>query len=677
MAASSKGKGTTSTPTSSSCASKASSYLQEDQPLWGYVQKKGKAHGGGGNVIFECSFCRKEFTGTYTRVKAHLLHMKGNGIQLCKNIKPDSVNELKKEQEQYDMKRSGKQSGFLNIPSVLLHDDTVHEQKKRNLDTFQKSIEQTFALQKRQELDRKVGTFFFSSCIPFNAARNPYWKDLVTSLANSNMSGYVAPDSEKLQTIILQQEKSRIEKMLQYQKLSWEQHGVSIVSDGWTDIQRHPLINFIATSTNGPIFLKAIDAFGEYKNTEYLKGLFVELIEEVGMDKVVQIITDNAAVCRAAGLLVEQDYPHIFWTPCAVHSLNLALKSICNPTSKEHDLRAYELCSWIEELERDVKNIRNFIVNHQHALSIYNRYIDLKLLRVAETRFASIIVMMKRIKKVKSALINMVTDDDWNFYRAVDDDKAQTIKRLIVGDVFWDRISYFLTFTEPIWEMLRALDCDKPMLHCVYEMWNNMICKLRDVIFNHEKKNFALEDSDFFDHVHKILVTRWDKSNTPLQCMAYSLNPKYYGLKWLSEGIGRTPPHVDPEVSRHRVTCLKKIFRDSYQNERAHNEFASFSTRDENMDAMVDRHTYLPIPWWVKHGHAYPTLQYLALRLLVQPVTSSCSEKNWSTYSHIHNIKRNKLTSKRAKDLVYVHSNLRLLSRNSNEYRKEAVKIGM
>ncbi|KAF3773565.1 hypothetical protein EJ110_NYTH55046, partial [Nymphaea thermarum] len=49
MASSSKGKGTTSTPTSSSCASKASLQLQEDQPLWGYVEKKGKAPGGGGN----------------------------------------------------------------------------------------------------------------------------------------------------------------------------------------------------------------------------------------------------------------------------------------------------------------------------------------------------------------------------------------------------------------------------------------------------------------------------------------------------------------------------------------------------------------------------------------------------------------------------------------------------
>jgi hypothetical protein len=43
----------------------------------------------------------------------------------------------------------------------------------------------------------------------------------------------------------------------------------------------------------------------------------------------VQVITDNAANCRAAGIIVEQKHPHIFLTPCVVHTLNLALKNIC------------------------------------------------------------------------------------------------------------------------------------------------------------------------------------------------------------------------------------------------------------------------------------------------------------------------------------------------------------
>jgi hypothetical protein len=36
------------------------------------------------------------------------------------------------------------------------------------------------------------------------------------------------------------------------------------------------------------------------------------VIDEVGAQNVVQVITDNAANCRAAGIIVEQKHPHIF-----------------------------------------------------------------------------------------------------------------------------------------------------------------------------------------------------------------------------------------------------------------------------------------------------------------------------------------------------------------------------
>ena len=41
----------------------------------------------------------------------------------------------------------------------------------------------------------------------------------------------------------------------------------------------------------------------------------------------------------------------------------------------------------------------------------------------------------------------------------------------------------------------------------------------------------------------------------------------------------------------------------------------------------------------------------------------------------MHSLKRNKMTPKRAEDLVFIHSNLRLLSRNSSKYREEETKL--
>ena len=77
------------------------------------------------------------------------------------------------------------------------------------------------------------------------------------------------------------------------------------------------------------MFIKAIDGLGEFKDKHYIAGVLKNAIKEIGHQKVVQVITDNASVMKSTGALIESEYPKIFWTPCVVHNLNLALKNIC------------------------------------------------------------------------------------------------------------------------------------------------------------------------------------------------------------------------------------------------------------------------------------------------------------------------------------------------------------
>lgn len=109
---------------------------------------------------------------------------------------------------------------------------------------------------------------------------------------------------------------------------------------------------------------------------------------------VLQVITDNAPNCRAAELLVELKFSHIFWTPCVVHILNLVLKNIA--TAKIEEDSQYEQCNWISDIAADANMIKNFIMNHFMRLSMFNEFSELKLLSIAETSFASLIVMLER-----------------------------------------------------------------------------------------------------------------------------------------------------------------------------------------------------------------------------------------------------------------------------------------
>ena len=56
----------------------------------------------------------------------------------------------------------------------------------------------------------------------------------------------------------------------------------------------------MATSEKVPIFIKFIDGTKEYKDKHFIVDLFLKVIGEIGHQRVVQIITDNAFVMKAA-----------------------------------------------------------------------------------------------------------------------------------------------------------------------------------------------------------------------------------------------------------------------------------------------------------------------------------------------------------------------------------------
>ena len=93
---------------------------------------------------------------------------------------------------------------------------------------------------------------------------------------------------------------------------------------------------------------------------------------------------------------------------CYIYTLNLALKSICAVKNTEGNEETFELCNWITNIHGDAIQIKNFIVNHNTRLSIFNRFTPLRLFSIADTHFASIIVMLKRFKLIKRGLQAMV-----------------------------------------------------------------------------------------------------------------------------------------------------------------------------------------------------------------------------------------------------------------------------
>ena len=229
-------------------------------------------------------------------------------------------------------------------------------------------LEAAFNNQGREVADQYVARCIYANGLAFNLVRSPYWQQMIKAV-NEAPKGYKSPGYEKLCTTLLTSERQFVDRQLQSICDTWAETEVSIVSDGWKDQRNRPLINVIAICPQGAMFLKAIDCSGVEKDATFISTILIDAIESVGSKNVVQVITDNAKVCRAAGLIVEGQYDHIFWTPCAVHSLNLMLAKIGE-------------IQWINEIYVASKEIQMFITNHSMSQAIYRKFAKLELLKV-------------------------------------------------------------------------------------------------------------------------------------------------------------------------------------------------------------------------------------------------------------------------------------------------------
>ncbi|GJZ18005.1 hydroxyproline-rich glycoprotein family protein [Tanacetum coccineum] len=134
------------------------------------------------------------------------------------------------------------------------------------------------------------------------------------------------PSMYELRVPLLNKEVGIVDKKMIEHKNEWMQRGCSILSDGCHDsVVFKDIINFMVNSPKGSVFVKSMDVSDVSKNATLLFGILDKMVDEVGEENVVQVVTDNAAAYDKAGKLLEVARKHIYWTPCAAHCLDLML----------------------------------------------------------------------------------------------------------------------------------------------------------------------------------------------------------------------------------------------------------------------------------------------------------------------------------------------------------------
>ncbi|XP_043699925.1 uncharacterized protein LOC122650589 [Telopea speciosissima] len=238
-----------------------------------------------------------------------------------------------------------------------------------------------------------------------------------------------------------------IDEYLKEYRASWKQTGCSIIADGWTDMINKSLINFLVYCPCGVYFLSSVDASGICKDKVNLANLFDKVVQNVSVQNVVQIVTDNQSSYKAAGKnLANEKYKSFYWAPCTVHCIDLMLEDI---------VKLKKMTSYIAK----GRKITKFIYNHSWVLSmIRSKFTEGKdLMPSTSTRLATHYIVLGCLMNHRRNLRRMFDSDDWLNSRYAKLVVRKEVKKIVRSRSFWRNVYFIYKCFAPLVRVLKLV----------------------------------------------------------------------------------------------------------------------------------------------------------------------------------------------------------------------------
>ena len=176
----------------------------------------------------------------------------------------------------------------------------------------QKSIKSMFSAEGAKKVGKAISKFFLFNRIPFNAVDSgPYYQSMIDTIAEAS-PGIKGPTGYQIGNAYLEEEVQELEVYMNTLKAKWPVYGCTIMCDGWSSRTRKPIINFMVYCDRSMIYLSSVDTTNIPKTADYIFSLMDKIVEEVGEENVVQVVTDNEASFKAAGMLLMEKRKHLF-----------------------------------------------------------------------------------------------------------------------------------------------------------------------------------------------------------------------------------------------------------------------------------------------------------------------------------------------------------------------------
>lgn len=628
----------------------------------------------------KCNYCDKVVSGGINRFKQHLARIPGE-VAPCKNAPDEVYLRIKENMKWHRTGRRNRRPDAKEISAFYMPSDNEEDEEEdvvrqmgkgkllmsgkrlgRNLKSGSEPLlkhsrldsvfvktpshavssprqlgAKTFSNKKaRKEVISAICEFFYYAGIPSDAANSPYFHRML-ELVGQYGPDLAGPSTGPISGRCLQDEIATVRNHLLDHKASWAITGCSVMADSWKNMQGRTLINFLVSCPRGVYFHSSVDATDLVEDATNLFKLLDKVVEEMGEENVVQVITENTPSYKAAGKILEEKRRNLFWTPCASHCIDQLLGDFMK-------------IKWVVDCMEKGQMITRFIYNRIWLLHLMKtEFTDgQELLRPGLTRYSTSFMTLQNLLDHRISLKRMFQSNKWHSSQFSKSDEGKEAERIILNATFWKKMQYIKRSVDPIVQLIQKVNINNKGLRLPF-IYNDMYrAKLAIRTINGD-------DTRKYGSFWSVIDNNWNSLfHHPLYVAAYFLNPSFrYRADYLAH----------PEVMRGLNECIARLEQDSGRRISASMQISDFvsAKADFGTDLAISTRTELdPAAWWQQHGINCLELQRIAIRILSQTCSSYGCEHNWSKYDQVHIQKRNRIARKRLNDIIYVHYNLRL-----------------
>lgn len=354
----------------------------------------------------KCDFCGHISTGGINRFKLHITGTTSSVLS-CLRSSPEAKAICQRALDAYEAKKVAKKKHKAEVradvhvtalnearearESVCVGSTSSEPNKLGPMDKFvrpidgkssreealrQLSMNEALFKERRAQCSPYVARWVYSHGIPFNALDNDEFNQMCEAIGKFG-PGYEPPTQYELREKLLSDEYARTKSLLDDREKEKIKLGCTIMTDAWTDMKRRSIMNLCMHCSGGTSFLKSKETSDVSHTSEVIFQLVDSAIEEVGVEHVMQVVTDNASNNMGAKKMLLEKRPKIFWSSCATHIINLMLQGIGN-------LKRFKT------IIDQAKNLTIFIYAHHKTLALMRVATKRRdIIRPGVTRFAS------------------------------------------------------------------------------------------------------------------------------------------------------------------------------------------------------------------------------------------------------------------------------------------------